>query len=238
MLRKSHIIPEFLYKRVYRDGPRQAAIVGEGKDFPEIIQKGLREPLLCDECEGKIQKYEDYFAKLWYEDVITYLPPSTKQEVITYRIPDYAQFKLFHLSILWRASVASEDFWSMVSLGEHEETIRKMLKTADPKSESDYPITGKVILRPGSKKIYHDLLIAPTVETGGGVTVYVFAFGGCMWRYLLSTNRSTYLNALPLKYYGDYGEMKLPVVDARSERLLSKLPQYAAKALGKTQRDS
>jgi hypothetical protein len=45
---------------------------------------------------------------------------------------DYAMFKLFHLSVLWRAGVSTREEFRNVKLGSHEDVIRQMLLRDDP----------------------------------------------------------------------------------------------------------
>jgi len=58
---KSHIIPEFMYEcsGLY-DGKHRILMVKKTEDAPEFqqIQKGVRERLLCEDCEGKIARWE------------------------------------------------------------------------------------------------------------------------------------------------------------------------------------
>ena len=103
-LRNSHIISEFLYSTIYDEKHRFHVLEAGGK-YPYYEQKGYREPLLCQECETKLSKWETYARailtggkplKYWREDSITWI-----------RGIDYQRFKLFQLSILWRAGVAT-----------------------------------------------------------------------------------------------------------------------------------
>jgi hypothetical protein len=64
-LRRSHIFPELLYRRIY--GPKHTIVTFDPSiPYPRKIRRGLTEPLLCDLCEKRIQKYEDYFARFWF----------------------------------------------------------------------------------------------------------------------------------------------------------------------------
>jgi hypothetical protein len=63
---------------------------------------------------------------------------------------DYKKFKLFLLSIVWRASISHHKVFESVSLGEHEDIIRKMLFENNPKSTDNYPV-GMFILSKTAK---------------------------------------------------------------------------------------
>ena len=94
-------------------------------------QKGIRDYLLCEDCEGEISKFEDYVRRIFYVGVgvqITNGNPIFIQQIV------YRKFKLFLLSLIWRASVSNNEFLENVSLGPDEEKIRKMLINRDPGS--------------------------------------------------------------------------------------------------------
>lgn len=97
-LRKSHILPEFLYEDLY-DEKHRALVISQKKE--KVFQKGLRELLLCQQCETKLSRYEKY-AK----EIIQKLPKFSRDasgRFLYSKGVDYSRFKLFQLSILWRA---------------------------------------------------------------------------------------------------------------------------------------
>ena len=130
-LRNSHIIPEFLYKPTYDDKHR-ANDTNTDASTVRFSQKGLREHLLCDVCEGHLNVFETYFANIWYDKSAT--PKKLMyygSETLSVKV-NYADFKLFYLSVLWRASVSTLPYFSRVNLGPYEEGIRQMVLTLDP----------------------------------------------------------------------------------------------------------
>ncbi len=139
---RSHIVPEFLYKPHYDEKHR--ALLFDKRDVPHtMVQKGLRERLLCEGCEARLQVFEDYFARYWFKE--RPLPAKVVASEVTLRGIDYARFKLFLLSIVWRASVS--DTAPEMSLGPHEEPVRSMLINVDPGPKGSlYPIFAGVIV--------------------------------------------------------------------------------------------
>lgn len=126
-LRNSHVIPEFLYEPLYDSKHRAMGVHGKGNKKWRYLQKGLREKLLCQKCEQLLNDYyEKYFRNFWF--VSSQIPFKCDIEKI-YKISgiDYVKFKLFHLSILFRASISSLPTFSQVSLGPHEGKICEML---------------------------------------------------------------------------------------------------------------
>ena len=63
-LRNSHIIPEFLYKPTYNRKGHAMGIHGRGNRGWKSLQKGLRDPLFCEQCE---QHFNAYCERPFYE---------------------------------------------------------------------------------------------------------------------------------------------------------------------------
>lgn len=141
---ESHIIPEFMYKYagLYDEKGRFLKIekIKDGTGF-QYKQKGLRDRLLCELCEKKISVWEDYAKRTLYGG---HNPKYVKQtgqrygQDVLFTGIDYKKFKLFLLSVLWRASATKLDEFSEVRLGLHEEKIRRMILEEDPGNENDY----------------------------------------------------------------------------------------------------
>jgi hypothetical protein len=215
-LQNSHIVPEFLYVSGYDEKHRQIDVQAGRSGF-KYIQKGLREPLLCAECEQLLNReYETYFHRFWYRTVR--LPKTTRQAAIHLPNFDYSRFKLFHLSILWRASVSSLEEYSQVSLGEYEEPIRKMLIDKQPLTPYDYPLWGTVVLFPASKRILHGLVSTPMNGNLNSMPVYMFLYGGCVWDHVIVTEQIG--RKLPIALHNN-GTMTLPVRDLQEIKPLS-----------------
>jgi hypothetical protein len=87
---------------------------------------------------------------------------------------NYAKFKLFQLSILWRAGVSSS--FRQVQLGPHRERLRAMLLAGEPGSSQDYPTLMFMLLDEG--RPVGDLIIEPSPARLDGHKCYRFIFGG------------------------------------------------------------
>ena len=67
-LQNSHIIPEFYYKMVYDQVPRRFRVVSTESIVPDRYeQKGLREKLLCKNCELKFSRLENYAKRSFFD---------------------------------------------------------------------------------------------------------------------------------------------------------------------------
>ncbi len=185
-IRRSHIIPEFLYESMYDDKHRFHVLsaIENQKDWME--QKGLRESLLCDDCETKISRFEDYGRRVLKGG--TEFQFQRQGSVVIVDGIDYRRFKLFQLSILWRAGVSTLDLFQHVQLGPLEEALRKMVFEEQPGKQEEF---GCVMfgLKSGINAIA-DLIVQPVrTRSADGCCCYRFVFGGFQWVFFESGRR-------------------------------------------------
>ena len=65
----SHIIPEFLWEDLYNSKHQALGVHGQGRNGWEVLQKGLREKLFCNDCEQHFNEhFEKPFRSLWIEN--------------------------------------------------------------------------------------------------------------------------------------------------------------------------
>ncbi len=179
-LQNSHILPEFVYTHLYDDKHRMHALSLHEKAPRPYEQKGVREKLLCRDCETLLSRYERY-ASTAFDGKKTELP---LDRVIIVKDVNYVRFKLFLLSVIWRASISKLEFFSQVSLGPHENKIRDMILSGDPGPSDMYGVIPFAIIDDG--KIQSDLIMQPNRTKLNGHVGYRFIFGGFMWAYYVS----------------------------------------------------
>lgn len=181
-IRNSHIIPEFLYEPLYDEKHRLqllSVLPSQGNSFK---QKGLKEKLLCDTCEQKLSVWEGYARKVLKGGVP--LTIQTEGNIVLIEEIDYKQFKLFQLSVLWRASASSQQFFEYVDLGPHEEIVRRQLVNENPGSPGRYPCFMFGLKYEGD--IVADLIVQPKRTILHGRVAYNFVFGGFLWAFSVS----------------------------------------------------
>lgn len=183
-LRNSHIIPEFMYRPLYDDKHR-FSLMGVEQDSPKFKQKGLREKLLCSGCEGLLSRYEKYVSAVFSGKEAVHLSRSGK--LVTVSGLDYHNFRIFGLSIIWRAGVSQNDFFKYVKLGPHEGPLRLMIRDENPGSPSQYGFfLGKIL----SGRLSVDaLMMQPTPSRWGNHCCYRFVFGGFVWVFIISNHK-------------------------------------------------
>lgn len=180
-LRKSHILPEFFYLPLYDELHRTMHIPSNKKE--KLIQKGVREYLLCQECETKLSRYEGYAIKA-IRDIPNFKKDLRGGTVFSDNV-DYETFKLFQLSILWRAGVSNNLMFANVNLGKHEQKIRTMLVEENPGSYTEYGCF--IVMLPNPQKI-DKIIMPPMPEKLFGHNGYRFMIGNLFWYYIVSSH--------------------------------------------------
>ena len=189
-LRNSHIFPEFFYAPNYDEKHRFASVSGALFDPFVYEQKGMREYLLCGKCEGKLSKWERYSASLlrqiWDQEYTFTRPPA-----IVVQDFDYKKFRLFGLSLIWRAHIAKDDFWKDVRLGPYAERIRNRLLNEEPGEPHQYAFA---IMRMDGFEQTNALVTAPAKTIWDKylrLNCYHFLAFGYQWYYVISNRSNT-----------------------------------------------
>lgn len=183
-LRYSHIFPEFVYKPLYDDKHRFHVLSDSHETPPKREQKGIREHLLCAKCETLFAKYERY-ASLVFDNRAN-VRSRREGDLVRLEGIEYKSFKLFALSVLWRAGVSSLPLFSQVTLGPHEKKLRTMLRDEDAGPPEKYPFLMASVVH--DEKSQSDLIIQPTWARVGGHKAYRFIFSGIAWTFVVSNH--------------------------------------------------
>ena len=181
-LQDSHIIPEFLFKPMYDMKHRFHVYNVKGKTERKFSQKGIREKLLCRDCEQKFGKYEKYVSDFF--DGRTEAISEKINNMVVVSPVDSKLLRLFLLSILWRSGVSNHEFFRQVSLGVHAETLRQMLldEAVEPLWRYGCFVTAPLL----NGEPQFDLMLQPTQSRIDGLRVYRFVFGGLSWVFFVS----------------------------------------------------
>lgn len=200
-----------MWRQTYDENSRAMSLNGgTGKKRP--LQKGLREYMLCRDCEEILQKYETWFSKYWYQKQP--IPNPAEGKYVELNGFDFDSFFRFHLSILWRAAVATIDEFSAINLGPYEEKLRKLLHGESTDFRKEPSIYGLVLRRPQTHKLCQWIITAPVCSRISDVKTFTFVFGGCAWKYGISGHAVPFSESLQLKRPG---RMVLPIIDYTEE---------------------
>lgn len=183
-LRNSHIIPEWVFTDLYDEKHRYNVLSTLPQRPRPHEQKGLREKLLCEDCEQQFSRYENYARKVVKGgEELTFVRRTGRIEITDI---DYTKFKLFQMSVLWRAGIASHQMFSGIKLGPHVERLRMMLRQEDPGQETDYPCLIFGITAQGNSM--PDLIVQPTWLRFEGFNCYRFTFCGLVWVFFVANH--------------------------------------------------
>ena len=190
LVKKSHIIPDFMYRDLFDNRHRIfEASINDGNLKTKIAQTGSYESnILCKKCENeRLGKLERYASMLLYGGT----PTIIKNEINIHGMKSshckeihYSNFRLFLLSIIWRASISKLPNFRDVDLGPHEDVIREMILNEDPGNPKMYPCI--MITYLNYKKLPHQLIGQPILSREGGAYTYFFLIGGVLYIYLIS----------------------------------------------------
>lgn len=191
LVRKSHIIPDFMYQGLFNAKHFIAPLYLKEMNVGKMKPTGFYEPdILCAQCEsqiiGKLESYANLviFGGKGNPDKYhrcTKVENYEGNQLLYFENIDYKKFKLFLLSILWRASISKQKIFSQVNLGEHEEIIRKMIIENDPKTDNDYSIS--IVLLKENKVSPTNFIVDPVKIEDSGTISYIFIVNGLVIDY-------------------------------------------------------
>lgn len=181
----SHIIPEFIYNQAMYDEKHRFFVVPGNPGKPvQYRQKGIHERLLCQECETRLSRHENYVRRMLYGELA--FAASSKEDHYSLSGLEYQHVRLFYLSILWRMGVSSLPMFAAVSLGTHADRLRAMILSDDPGRPESYGFIAVAPFIDG--KFYPDFILEPECMTRGGHHIYRAVIGGLLLLFLVSSH--------------------------------------------------
>jgi hypothetical protein len=220
---ESHVVPEFFYAPIYDEKHRLFPIVGGKPQAGPPLQKGLRERLLCSDCESRLAQHEKHVREVLFGG--TEIGGQNVGGSIELTDLDYTSVRLCFLSVLWRMSVARHRSWREVQLGPHEDRFRLMLLRGDPGRSTQYGFLCVVPLIEGS--FSPDLILGPDRSKAYGQLCYRLILGGLVFAFFVSCK--PFPEHLRQWLITPSGTWRIPVADAaRIDLLLVEAKRIAA----------
>ena len=197
----SHIIPEFLYSDLYNSKRQMMAVSGVGRKGWKPLQKGATEHLFCGCCEQHFENFmEGPFKTEWCDKSL--LPdPWPPDHIELVKVKNYAAFKLFHLSILFRAGVSSLPTFAKVQLGQHEQRLRRLLISKDPGRADRYSVFGYAVVRHDNQRIV-PMVSRTQISSIGSRPCYGTIYGGVQWWVRVTSSAHQEFQSISLKEDG------------------------------------
>lgn len=178
----SHIIPEFFYNPLYDNKHRIKRISFDQSEniIKNYEQKGLREKLLCIDCEGILSKFETYACEIWRNQMLNISNHFNYLNGI-----DYEKFKLFLISIIWRCGITTNTHFQ-INLGPHQEKMRVMLLNNNPGNFYEYGCLISAMVN-DKDELIDDLIWLETDFRIECHRCFRLVFGGFIWIFFISS---------------------------------------------------
>ena len=120
---KAHIIPRSFYMGL-RDGDNHLSVLSSEPDVRSRRSNtgDYDREILCQACDSYLGRFDEYGKKVLLDEVFPHQPISRSGIVAGWEIEgcDPVRLEKFFLSIIWRASISSRDFFERVKLGSLE----------------------------------------------------------------------------------------------------------------------
>lgn len=194
-----------MYNNTYDEKHRAIKVTSIKGEKESYIQKGEREYLLCRECETLFCKYESYSARIIKS--IPTLQRDRSGEFLKTLSVDYKKFKLFQMSILWRASISQSPLFASVKLGKQEERLRRMLLDSNPGRSHNFGCL--MVIIQNTKQLKH-IIWVPVKDDIEGKICYRFQIGELFWYFFITSFPKEY----PVRNFFLSEDGNLPVLIA------------------------
>ncbi|HEU0080827.1 MAG TPA: hypothetical protein VFQ72_02290 [Candidatus Paceibacterota bacterium] len=208
LCKESHIIPKSLYRLLAGEN-NQLIYINEEKSKPKYNSE-YEGGILCENCDNKvIGLLDDYAAKFIYGEFPNKGTSGTewiegRETVIRENDPsyDYSRFKLFLLSVLWRASISSRPFFQKLKLPSAiEEDLRQRILTGSPGQPDEYPCfihLPPLITQPDGRRgfeTFYMQTMSPIYMDRGELKMCEFIIQGMHYYFIIA--RPANMNVLP-----------------------------------------
>jgi hypothetical protein len=179
MLIKAHIIPESFYAVLLSDSDKPKIYPTKKDGYPKRSPKGVYDDsILCRECDNDLIGIWDHYAHgllstpLEQYGEVDELYAKGFYEITGFK---YEQLQLFFLSLLWRAHVTTQNFFSQVALGPWADQIATILRSAQPDSPNDLSVVLiRFYVNDEEDAALAHLGAAPVKSKGAGLNFYQF----------------------------------------------------------------
>lgn len=180
-LRKSHAIPDFLFRRLFAKGSGSAiAMDSDPNSRIQRSQDSWDEPLLCGKCESKLNtQYDTYADRFSKRAEITV---TQRGSVVQIANVDVQRLRMYFVSVLWRMAESShENYRSVVLTRQQKETIAACLRENTSVSERLLSVRlHQLVDSSGSDAFSQDgiegLITSPWCDVAEGTGIVTFQF--------------------------------------------------------------
>jgi hypothetical protein len=184
---EAHIIPNSLYEPLLNDKKGMLIVSNKSEIYPKKQQTGIYDTdIVCEECERLFSKPDDYAKSFFSADIIedNFIIHNDKKYLYIIKDYDYHNLKLFFISLLWRASVSTQPFFSNIKIGPFENHIKEMIKKNDPGDENTFSVNLTRYDNPLSIQ-----MLKPKRKKWFDINYYIFYLRG--WKTYIKVDKRT-----------------------------------------------
>ena len=141
---KAHVIPAGLFRRLQRGKESLEMITNKAGEYTKKTPVGVYDKtIVCSKCENIWREWDNYAQLLLADKPLNGRLLYRNNKRICYIVDnyEYRKLKLFFISMVWRASVSSQPFFSKVSLGQFEDIAKKHITNNDPGDSEVFSVT-------------------------------------------------------------------------------------------------
>jgi len=174
---KAHIIPEGFFRRQRQGKESLELVTNKAGEYDKKAPIGVYDKtIVCNDCENIWREWDDYAQKLLAEEPLNGQARYRDGQKIAYMVKDfdYKKLKLFFISMIWRASVSSHQFFSRISLGPFEKIAKDFITNNNPGDSEDFSVTLSKFCHPLGKQSTMD----PYQYKNSDVNYYRFYLAG------------------------------------------------------------
>ncbi|SEW57448.1 hypothetical protein [Chitinophaga arvensicola] len=191
---KAHIIPRYFDKPLRDNNGAIMLAHFDNDEQSRLTPSPFDKNILCEKCDndrlGKLDKYAaEFLVQNLHPRIRRPKQIFGRDEIIEHKIADvdYKMLKLFLLSVLWRSHVTSLPFFDKVDIGEHAESIKKMILENDPGNEDTFPIYIISIINITGEPL--NGIVIPEAAKSNDLHICRLMFGGVIFFIQLGTEK-------------------------------------------------
>jgi hypothetical protein len=173
---KAHIIPEGFFRSLGDRSETLEIHTNKSGAHPKKAPIGVYDKsILCGPCDNVFSPWDKHaqdvlLCDFSYETTIYDGPAKLGWKVARF---DYRLLKLFFLSLLWRASVSTHDFYRRVSTGPFEQDLRTMIMAGEPGTADRFAVVLARFDAPG-----YTAMLDPHPDRYDGINYFRFYLAG------------------------------------------------------------
>jgi hypothetical protein len=140
---KAHIVPEAFFRALHDGSGVPQLHTNTPGAYPKRAPVGVYDKsILCRECDNRFSPWDNHAQQVLLRDFAETLAIFHEGTKIGWRIDrfDYRLFRLFFISLLWRASISTHQYYRRVSVGPFENKLRQMITDREPGAAETFGI--------------------------------------------------------------------------------------------------